>query len=123
MYFEFAGKIAINNRCLVPEPLRRVVKFISKSYRDYNHYNDTIKSLRCGFEMYRSITDIEEAKTILPAYYASITKMTRRVTPGDIEIILGFLYYEANNPRQEKDLFDVNRHIYYERFEKGPDIV
>jgi hypothetical protein len=108
-YFEVAGKVLIHNHALVPEPLRRTVKFITKMSHDLNHYNETIKSLRGGFEMYRCQNNIDEAAKVISELHNHHAKFSYKITPNDITQIMGFLYHEAINPRMYKQLTFVNK--------------
>nr|WAY16487.1 nonstructural polyprotein [Hepelivirales sp.] len=121
-YMEFAGKLLVGG-CLVPDPFRRVIKFITKVYIDLEHYNETIKSLRNGFETYRSMRDIELAYETFPLYYRDGKHMAICPGSGDMKVILGFLHNEAMNPRSLKEMTLVNKPIYYEYMPFKPAIV
>jgi len=116
-YLEFAGKVLIGKDgkyAMVPDPFRRLIKYITKIYKDMDHYNETIISLRNGFEMYLDDSITNMAFQQLANYYNDTKKYADRFSAGDVEVILGFLYHEVHKPRRQKDLVHVNKPILYE---------
>lgn len=107
---EFAGKFILS-QAVVPDALRRVAKYLSKDYKDYHQYRETITSLRGGLEMFLSQSDLSEACIASNQYYNSTKLFDYVPTTAEMGMLYGFLMHEANNPRSLDQLVHFHKDI------------
>ena len=107
---EFAGKFILDD-CCVPDPLRRVAKYLSKDYKDVAQYNETIISLRNGLEMIPHQSAFDHACVSANWYYNSTGAFDYVPTSDEMAMLYGFLHHEACNPRTADELIAFRKEI------------
>ena len=107
---EFAGKFILDD-CCVPDPLRRVAKYLSKDYKDVAQYNETIISLRNGLEMIPHQSAFDLACVSANWYYNSTGAFDYVPTSDEMAMLYGFLHHEACNPRTADELISFRKEI------------
>jgi len=107
---EFAGKFILS-QAVVPDALRRVAKYLSKDYKDYHQYRETIISLRGGLEMIQQQSDLDEACLAANQYYNATGLFDYVPTSAEMQMLYGFLHQEADHPRTFDQMIHFHKDI------------
>jgi len=91
---------------LVPDPVRRCVKYLTTLYRTPAHHAEAVKSLNAQLDCFVSSAHLDAAITATVAFYSRGIDLKRPPTLADVRCLYGFLAQQARSTNHV--LHDVN---------------